>query len=130
MNSITSTTISTDPQILQLLFRGHWTWNDLDAFIQLKPLKSENDDLPLYLIVDLTESDALPPSILVRAYDVLRLAPGNLRQIFVVSESVFVEGIVTTFQRVFNKYQWDFAVVATHAEAVHMIQLKTNKNNC
>ncbi|MBX3083139.1 MAG: hypothetical protein KF716_16020 [Anaerolineae bacterium] len=76
---------------------------------------------PFYVVADLTETDKLPPSILFWSYNFFSKAPCTLRQIFVVTNNHFVEGMVTTFRRVFDKYQRAIAVVQSNEEALHLI---------
>jgi hypothetical protein len=121
MDNITLNTLSRDPCILHIMFRGTWTWNDLDTLIERNSLSEEVAQTPLYVVADFTESAQLPPSILVKVYSILSRAPTNLQQTVVVSNNSFVEGIVATFKHVFNKYQRALAIVGSRDEAVSLI---------
>jgi hypothetical protein len=129
MDNITLNTLSLEPRILHVMFRGVWTWSDLDSFIQRSVILLNETEVPLYVVADLTESAELPPSILVRGYSILSNSPANLRQTIIVTNNNFVEGIIATFRYVFNKYQRAVAVAGSRDEAVNLIMSHTGSDN-
>ena len=121
MDNITLNILSSDPRIVHVMFRGKWTWNDLDSMIQHNPLPRAHEQTPMYVVVDFTESPQMPPNVLVKTYNIISRSPANLRQTIVVSNNSFVEGIVTAFKYVFHKYQRAVSVVGSKDEALSLI---------
>ena len=129
MDNITLQLLSKDPHIVQVAFRGSWTWNEVDALVPHGSFPAESERPPLYIVADLTESAALPPSALVRAYGILNRSPSNMRQTIIITKNSFVEGLVTTFRKVFGKYQQVVAVVSSQEEALQIINAEASRDN-
>ncbi|MCU0513906.1 MAG: hypothetical protein MUE40_15205 [Anaerolineae bacterium] len=89
-------------RILRLNFDGGWTWDDFYAATRERDRLLNSQPHRVDLLADFSSSGKLPAgSPISSARSVLASPPPNLGMLVIVSNSLFIDVLVNTFQRVF-----------------------------
>jgi hypothetical protein len=82
---------------------GKWTWDDVEGAYHETRALMESVAHPVCLIHDLTRSSGLPGGVLTQAYHYTMRLPENWDISVVVVSGMFLEALLSTFTKLYNK---------------------------